>query len=55
MNIKAAGAEYALKYAVQRDHGDRAQLIVEVTSESSAETDRQVKRPFGLDLDTSGL
>ncbi|RSO05447.1 Uma2 family endonuclease [Streptomyces sp. WAC 06783] len=27
MNIKAAGAEYALKYAVQRDHGDRAQLI----------------------------
>ncbi len=30
--------------AVQRDHGDRAQLIVEVTSEPSAETDRVVKR-----------
>ncbi|KWT57041.1 hypothetical protein ADL21_36695 [Streptomyces albus subsp. albus] len=27
MDIKSAGAEYALKYAVQRGHGDRAQLI----------------------------
>ncbi|MFH8748220.1 Uma2 family endonuclease [Streptomyces rimosus] len=35
MDIKAAEAEYALKYAVQRDHGDRAQLIEGVVAPAS--------------------